>query len=146
MDKLEEEIARLKEETAALKKKAEAKEVELRALIRAASLRPIPHTEEPQDDEPEGTPKRGGRQKGALSKFWRQVLQGIYDLEKPVEVSDVIRIASVLGNDDLTEGAARARLRHYADPEVGWLKSEGGLYTVTEKAIADFGLASEGRK
>lgn len=155
MDKLEEEIRKVQKEAADLKRRVEAKELELRALQKAAALRPTTPQSLPEDfldsDDIEaglqllapGGEKRGGRKPGAISKKWRSILNDIYANE-PVTTEMVVLLASGHGLD-LQEGSAQSRMNRYID--LGYIEPFGeGFYRVTGTAVQRFGLARTHRK
>lgn len=165
MDKLDEEIRKVQKEAADLKRRADAKELELKALQRAAALRPptsemLDATQDTDDpdillfDEPgtaqriadilgipspteDKSDKRGGRQPGAISKQWRTILNDI-SFNQPVDLPTIVLLASGHGLE-LQESSALSRMRHYL--ELGYVEeTSDGKYRVTDAAIKRFDL------
>jgi hypothetical protein len=159
MDKLDEEIRKVQKEAADLKRRADAKELELKALQRAAALRPTVSEVLAAEFEPESTEgpplddgsagledvlgveppenKRGGRQPGAISKQWRTILNDILD-NQPVDIEGIVLLA-VRHGLELQHGSALSRMRHYI--ELGYVEDAGeGRYRVTSEAVNRFGL------
>jgi len=162
MDDLDAEIDKAKREVAELKRKAEAKELWLKGLQRAAELRPAPQVipdqssdglEGNEASDPDTTTgdaeldemlgftekaeKRGGRQPGAISKQWRTILSDIF-ANQPVDLATIVLLASVHGLE-LQESSALSRMRHYL--ELGYVEeTSDGRYRVTDAAIKRFDL------
>jgi hypothetical protein len=129
---------------------AEAKELEIRALERAAQLRPA-HAQPTQASSAQGIRKTGkfvgairpGRQHGAISRPWRKVLGGIYadGANEPVDIGGIVLLADINGIENIEESSARARMRAYA--ERGYITEEGRKFRVTPLAVARFALDKE---
>lgn len=165
MDKLDAEIEKTRKELADLKRKVEARETELRALVKAAELRPEPAASPTVEREPKrvrlnapapesgpadptlppGTitvERRGGRQPGAISKQWRNVLDGIYaeGKNRPHDVGAISLLAESAGLD-LQVSSVLARMKNYV--ELGYVEEVNGHYRVTPTAIEKFELRKQ---
>jgi hypothetical protein len=150
MDKLDDAIARLRTSVSTLKAAVdtrqasfdeasrrldEAKSVlrdaenELRIFERAAALRPSAHAP-PQDAEPDA--RRGGRQKGSLSRKWKRALADfVLAGNSPVEFDTFYLVTRArLG---LSQASVRERVRTYVGH--GIMKEVGGKISVADEAI-----------
>lgn len=143
MDKLDRAIARTEKEIDELKRRAEQLELELRGLKRAATLRPSGEGDVNNEEGEDPLSKRGGRQKGAISRTWRAVLARMYagGINAPMRLEDIVHFAQSLGLS-LHENSALARMRHYCD--VGFVEEDArGLFRVTQAAAERFGLKDQ---
>jgi hypothetical protein len=81
--------------------------------------------------------KRGGRQKGSISKTWREIFQEMVNSGRPNTPEEIRRFAFALGLE-LTEKSARTRARDHL--KAGFFVVRENGYWVTDSAIKKFGL------
>jgi septal ring factor EnvC (AmiA/AmiB activator) len=87
-------------------------EIELRALTHAASLRPIAPTNDAVATPDVVEPRRGGRQKGSISKKWRRALADLVAAgNQPMDPERFYLLTR--GRLGLAESSVKERVRTY---------------------------------
>lgn len=153
MDKLDQEIAAKRREVTLYKAQYDAAALELRALERAASLRPSAST--PAHTSPAEQPKvskarertrtrstvrKGGRQPGSISVSWQNVLREMYRTGNRKHKYDAIHTITQRLGLGVSEASTRDRVRNMT--KTGLLSGGPAKgFAVTDEAIAKFGLA-----
>ncbi|QLH40628.1 MAG: hypothetical protein HWD60_19160 [Defluviicoccus sp.] len=138
-DALSVAIADKRAERDALARQLERLDVEIATLEFAASLRPI--NERPnRRQSPNGAESRGkGRQVGAISETWRNILRMMHDLHPDgAPDPDVLEICVAEG---LTKIRSRDVTRRMLALQLhGYVSQSSGGWHVTETAIKRFAL------
>jgi hypothetical protein len=126
------ELEQLREIVERQQRQAEIAAAELRALEAAAQMRPSGERSE--------VPRKG-RQQGAISKEWREVLARIYLMEEPLTYQQITDLANGAGISVGVSGV-RERMRRFV--EQGFVtRSAIGTHTVTPEAVEKFRLSPE---
>jgi hypothetical protein len=153
MDKLDQEIEAKRREVAHYKAQHDAAALELRALERAAALRPSVSTAlEVSIIEPPKNPKarektkvrtivrKGGRQPGSISPNWQNVLRAMYRSGNRKHKYDAIHAITERLGLGLSDASTRDRVRNMT--KTGLLSGNPARgFAVTDEAVAKFGLA-----
>jgi hypothetical protein len=142
-DPLDAKIELLRHEVAQTRATLEALETTLRAYEDAARLRPgqigTSHQSTAAVDGTRDAPRRGGRQKGAISKTWRKILGHIVVQCPNGGTPDVIAsFGRAVGLPNLRSSDVRLHAKKYM--ALGYLEQIGDLYKVTEAACERFRL------
>lgn len=135
---LQQEIDNLRADISEWRRKIELAEAELRGLERAAKY--LPAQTSTDVEKPKRSPRRGGRQPGAISNRWKAVLGelvgGVFDDK---HVADVV---FELENRRIKPTEVRRIFEGYI--EHGYVEKTGDdLYRVTDVAIEKFDLEKE---
>ncbi|MDO8839624.1 MAG: hypothetical protein Q7V31_11910 [Parvibaculum sp.] len=154
MDKLDQAIVAKRREVEKLKMQHHTASLELKALERAAALRPgaTPVTDRVEDRPQNAVTaakarprtreriRKGGRKVGSISKDWREVLHMIFVMEnKRQTYPDIHSIAQMMGLN-VSEASTRDRVRNMVKTGLLSGTPERG-FAVTDEAIAKFGFA-----
>ena len=144
-DALDQEIENKRQELKDARERVGALELELHTLERAAQLRPsseiiapaIPRSKIRPD-----TSRRGGRQSGAISKEWREILKRVaVAYPNGAMPEDIAAFGPIVGLDNLRPRDARQQADKYVGH--GYLEHIGERYRVTAKAQERFGFSGE---
>ena len=141
MDKLQQMIMEKKAEVEDLRSRISVLEAEVAALELADKLRPVTVSSPGRPASQGGARSSGGRRKGDISKVWRGILKGIYDLGAPVDYDTVEMIARKQGQE-LALSSIRDRVRNMVKTGLMVGDVQSG-FTVTEDAAERFGFAKE---
>jgi hypothetical protein len=138
LDRLEKAIADkrkmldlLRETAERAQRAAEIAEAELRAMEAAAQLRPAAAGE---------ASSQRGRQPGAISKEWREVLRVLYMLAEGRSYEGIAELAEKAGIE-ATLGSVRERVRRFV--EAGFLARSPGGFVATPLAAERFLLSPQ---
>lgn len=139
-DALDQEIEAKRRELETARAQIEALAVELRALERAAALRPARQGQ--RSSLPPSSPRRrsgrGGRMPGAISKPWRQILIRVAKVyPNGAIVEDIAAFGASVGLSNLRPRDARQQCEKYL--RHGFVEQvSGNRYKVTAAAIERF--------
>ena len=87
-------------------------------------------------------PRRGGRQSGAISKEWREILKRVaVAYPNGAMPEDIAAFGPIVGLDNLRPRDARQQAEKYVGH--GYLEHIGDRYRVTAKAQERFGFSGE---
>jgi hypothetical protein len=121
-----------------LERQVEQARAERATLVKAAALMGLV-PEVVDGGEESAHPKRGGKQPGAISQKWREVL-GTLAASPAANSYEDIRAAANLHDMDVEMGSVRERVRKFID--FGYLmKNPDGKFSVTVDAVRKFGLS-----
>lgn len=141
VDALSAEIQAKREQRQTLSAQIAVLDIEIAALERAASLRPLQRRERPSRPgpaRPEGESQRRGRQRGAISHEWRSILAELY--RRGVRSSyPEIRAAAAEAGLSLELSSVRDRVRNFCGANLMEGDPESG-FAVTDLAADRFGF------
>lgn len=135
----EKDLAEIQQRIEILHSSRDAALIELNALRRAATLRPILGPTSTEQKRGAGSAKRG-KQAGSISSKWKDVLRQLVALGN--EAADYSQIFSVALNAGIEgkEHSVRDRVRKYRDH--GFFKEvSDGKFVVTDEAMRRFNLS-----
>jgi hypothetical protein len=143
MDALDKIIADRRIEASTLKVRIVALEAELAALELAARLRPstmASPTFARSTLEVAAKRASGGRRPGDISHTWRGILQGVYDLDMPVDYEMVAEVAKERGTI-IALTSVRDRVRNFI--KNGLMVEAGNGFIVTQDAVERFRFTND---
>jgi hypothetical protein len=144
-DALDQEIETKRQELEEARERLGVLELELHTLERAAQLRPsgeVIQRATPRSESPSGTSRRGGRQSGAISKEWREILKRVAAAyPNGAMPEDIAAFGPIVGLDNLRPRDARQQAEKYVGH--GYLERSGDRYRVAAKAHERFGFSGE---
>jgi hypothetical protein len=144
-DPLDAKIEALRQEVAAARAKLLSLETTLRAYEDAAQLRPsapeVRHRQISSTPRAEADTRRGGRQVGAISQKWRQILRLLaINYPNGATDDDIASFGPGVGLTNLRPRDVRQQATKYI--EHGYLEQvRDNRYRVTDAALARFGFA-----
>ena len=145
-DALDQEIETKRQEVEEARARLRALELELQTLERAAQLRPAAGMNQRAVLIP--TPslrasRRGGRQQGAISKEWREILKRVAAVYPDGAIAeDIAAFGPAIGLDNLRPRDARQQAEKYVG--LGYFERVGDRYRVTDAAKVRFGIGVTG--
>lgn len=108
-------------------------ELELRAFELAAELRPPPHETSARQTQSAEAGSRKGRQPGAISREWRQILRRLaVHYRDGATADDIAAYGPAIGLPNLSARDARQQAKKYVAH--GYFESVGDRYKVTNLA------------
>jgi hypothetical protein len=143
---IDDDIANLKEKIAKVEREAELLHAELRGMlvakkylegsaVRAAGAVVASGAARAAN----AVTRRGGRQPGAISDRWKEILSALYQLDAWFDESAVVNTVFELDNRHIKPTEVRRIFTGYV--EHGYIeKGDRDLYRVTEEAAAKFGF------
>jgi hypothetical protein len=155
VDPLDREIADRSAAIAAKERELELERVELRALQRAAMLRPVakmngaahprPQEHHQEDRLAEQPAKRSkgkarGKVAGTISNQWRQVMARAVELGNDLMPAEGWVMVADLAGYQLTPRGTADWLRRGVGAQLGFIERRGDNYRVSETAIEKFGF------
>jgi hypothetical protein len=147
-DPLDQEIAAKKASIATKERDLEMERIELRALQRAASLRPfhrkngVSRLEHPAADAGGHAPRERSRGKlrGTLSNRWREIMRRVVMEGNEPLPPDLWSVVAHQAGFDLEVKSARDWLRRGVGAQLGFIDRQGDAYRVSQAAIEKFNL------
>lgn len=144
-DALDREIETKRREVQEARAQLQNLELELHTLELAAQLRPagvaVKSVTLFSRDRPCGDSRRGGRQPGAISKEWREILKRVLAAYPDgALVEDIAAFGPAIGLNNLRPRDARQQAEKYVD--LGYFERIGERYRVTDAAKARFGIGA----
>ena len=139
MDRLETEITETLTRISEYERSIEREKARLEGLRFAADARPVAESQ-PKGRKGKRSPAKSGRQEGAISFPWRDVLWEFGRLEHRPLLDEIVQIA----RRNQLAGDARSykqRLQQFAHQ--GLITIDDGYYQVTAEAVKRFNLKSD---
>lgn len=144
-DALDQEIETKRRAVEDARARVAALELELHTLERAAELRPSVEGNRRVSARPEGragNSQRGGRQLGAISKEWREILKRVAAAYPDgATAEDIASFGPGVGLENLRPRDSRQQAEKYL--LLGYFERKGDRYQVTTAARERFGFPAE---
>jgi hypothetical protein len=135
------ECESLRDQCAAIGQRLAASEHDLEVLEHAAALRP--NVTFDRRSTPDGaTGSHKGRQPGAISREWREILRRVaIHYPEGATPDDIAAYGATVGLHNLSPRDARQRAKKYVS--LGYFEASGDRYRVTAQARERFGAIGE---